>query len=97
MDNCGIRSVIEGTLLNNGKIKLKITSDCEDVQELAEELAEVDLSQIMQPMEGCIVYQIASICLRHPACLVPAAIVRTVEVETGIALPGKSYVSSEKL
>ena len=97
MDNCGFQTIIQGKLLGSGSIRLEITSDCESVQRLAENLTELDLPQIMQTMRNSIVHQTAGACLRHLACLIPAAIIRTVEVEVGIALPGESSISIEKL
>ena len=96
MDNCGISSIIEAEFLDGNSIKLEIRSDCECVQRFAEELGEIDLSQLMQPMKNSIVYKTSAKYLRHAACLLPGAIIRTIEVEVGMALPGTSSVSTEK-
>ena len=96
MDNCAFETVIEAELQDGEKATLRITSDCADIQKLAEELKEVSISQIWQTIEDSMVYRAASRYLKHPACLIPAAIVRTTEVEAGVALPGKASVSVEK-
>jgi hypothetical protein len=96
MDNCSIQTVIEGKLLENGNIGLVIISDCKSIQKLSEELKELDLSQIMGNMGSCAIYQAAAGCLKHLSCLVPAAIIRTAEIEMGIALPGESSISTQK-
>ena len=96
MDNCGMQTTIEATLQADGKIRLKIESDCESVQELSRELKEVDLVQLMQKLGDSVVHQAAWKCINHSACLVPAAIIRAAEVELNIALPGESSVVTEK-
>ena len=67
MDNCGVSSIIEAEFLDGNSIRLEITSDCESVQEFAKKLREMDLSQVMQPMENSIVYRTAAKYLRHTA------------------------------
>ena len=97
MDNCGIEIIIKGMMDSNSNIKLEIISDCENIQKLAKELKEVELSQLMQTIDGSIIYQTAAKFIKHPACLVPTAIIRTMEIEAGIALPGESSISTRKV
>jgi DNA-directed RNA polymerase specialized sigma54-like protein len=97
MDNCSFETIIEASSTEDGTIKLVITSKCQSIQKLLEEIAEVDPFQIAgRPIMDCLIYKIANDYLRHPACIVPSAIVRTIEVESGMALPGKSSISVEK-
>lgn len=97
MDNCGFQTVIEATSVNGGKIKLNIKSDCKSIQEFSEMLTETDPFQVIgQSIADCIIHQTASKCLKHLACIVPSAVVRTIEVESGMALPGKATISVEK-
>ena len=97
MDNCAFESVIEAELQDGEKAMLRIKSDCASVQKLAEGLKEVSILQIWQTIEDSIIYRTASRYLKHPACLIPAAIVRTIEVEAGMALPGEASVSVERI
>ena len=97
MDNCGIKTIIQGTLFDGKTIGLEIESDCASVQKLAQQLKEIDLYQSIQGMENSVIYRAATKCPGHAACLVPGAIIRTMEVEAGIALPGESFVSTEKV
>ena len=99
MDNCGFQITIEAASSDGENVRLKITSECESIQKLSEQLTEVNaLQQIVGRAIGdSVVYRTASAYIKHPACLVPAAIVRTIEVETGMALPGKASISVEKI
>lgn len=97
MDNCGFRIAIEAKSTDDGKIKLKISSECKDIQKLSEKLQVIDpLELIGQSIEKSVVYLAAGKCLRHPGCIVPAAIIRTIEVEAGFALPGEASISIKK-
>ncbi len=98
MDNCGFQITIEAASSDGENVRLKITSQCESIQKLSGQLTEVNaLQQIGCAIGDSVVYRTASAYIRHPACLVPAAIVRTIEVETGMALPGKASISVEKI
>ena len=98
MDNCALQTKIEATSEDGSNVRLIITSDCQSIQKLSQELKEVSIFQMMgKSILDSIVYQKADGCLRHAACLVPAAIIRTVEVETNIALQGAASFSVEKV
>ena len=98
MDNCGFETILEATSTDDGLIKLVITSKCQSVKKLLQDIDEVEPFQNAgRPIIECPIYLIASKYLRHPACIVPAAIVRTIEVEAGMALPGKSSIVVEKV
>jgi len=97
MDNCGFETNIEAISTEDGTIRLEITSNCKSIQKLSQEIVEVDPFQIAgRPIMDCLIYKIASDYLRHPACIVPSAIARTVEVESGMALPGNASITVEK-
>lgn len=83
--------------MDGERVELKIKSDCVSIQELAGELGEVNVFQCGRTFRDSIIFEAANECLRHLACLVPAAIARTIEVETGMALPGKSSISVQKV
>ena len=98
MDNCGFKTTVEAESSDGENIKLKINSECESIQNLSKQLTEVNaLQQVGCTIGDSVVHQIASTYIRHPACFVPAAIVRTIEVETGMALPGETSISVEKI
>ncbi len=97
MDNCGCVTTIEAISADGENVKLTIKSDCGSIQKIAEELKEVNVFQMGRTINDSKVYEAASRYLRHLACLVPAAIIRTIEAEANMALPGKAYVSVEKV
>lgn len=97
MDNCGLQTKIEAELSDDGKVNLKITSNCKSIKELSEELTAVDPFRLCgQQIINSEIYIAASKFLRHAACAVPPAIVRAVEVESGMALPGETLISTSR-
>jgi hypothetical protein len=97
MDNCGFETIIEAITTDEGMTKLTINSRCQSIQKIAQELDEIDPFQIIgRPVCECLIYKIANGYLRHTACLVPPAIIRTIEVEAGMALAGDSSVKIER-
>lgn len=97
MDNCGFQSMIEAESANDGRTELKISSDCKDIQKLSEELEAVDPMELLGQLIGnSVVHLAARKCLRHIGCIVPTAIIRTIEVEAGFALPGETSISIKK-
>jgi hypothetical protein len=76
---------------------LKIDSDCPAVQRLAEKLISVDpfreISFRGQPPQTM---ELAAQICSHAACPVPVGIIKTVEVEAGLALPADVSIKVSK-
>ena len=73
---------------------LSIESECEHVRQMGELLTEVDpFREITYRGEGPLTLQVAADCCRHPACPVPAGILKAIEVESGLALPADVAIS----
>lgn len=84
---CGFPSRVEVTKKRARQLSLVITSECDMVRRLSEDLETMDLVAIFKPILDNPVYQVASTHLRHPTCPIPPAILKAAEVEAGIALP----------
>jgi len=73
---------------------LIITSDCPAIQKLAEELRQVDpMEEITHKGKGPLTLRLAKKYCPHPACPVPAGIIKAVEVEAGLALPKDAIIT----
>ncbi len=78
-----IRSRSDGSV-----VRLEIESTCPHVNELGEHLTEVDpWREISFRGEGPLTFRLAAEHLAHPACPVPAGIIKAIEVEARLALP----------
>ncbi len=97
MDNCGFETEITASTTADDKIKIIITSKCRSIENISEEIIEINPFDIIgQPIVENPIHKIASKHIRHSACIVPSAIVRVIEVESGMALPGDSTISIKK-
>jgi len=85
---CGLRTVVEARL-DGDLCHVRIQSDCPGCQRLAEELEEVDpLREISHRGLGPRTYELVKKHCKHAACPVGVGIVKAVEAEAGLALPG---------
>lgn len=84
---CGFTTTVEAHL-NGGTVELTIESECKDIQRLAEALREVDpWREVTYRGQGPQVLALAASTCHHPACPVPAAIIKVIEVAAGLAAP----------
>jgi sorbitol-specific phosphotransferase system component IIBC len=84
---CGFVTTVEVDRINKRKVKVVINSDCEHAARLAESLTEIDNWTVFKQHQDSEIYQAASDCQLHIACPVPIAVLKAIEVETGLALP----------
>jgi len=83
---------MEGT-----KVKLSIDSECQAIQDLAAELAEVDpFQEITFRGSGPRSLEMGAKHCYHTACPVPVGIIKAVEIEAGLALPKDAVIRLSK-
>lgn len=79
------------------RVRLSIQSDCKSCLRLGTALAEVEpFREITYRGEGPLTLQLASQILPHPACPVPAGIIKAIEVAAGLALPANASIQLSK-
>lgn len=94
---CGFHTRIVSTADDMFNVKLEITSDCEHIRQLAEQLQEVAaFEEIQRPINQTTPYQVAAACHAHAACPVPSAIIKAIEVAAGLALPADVHMTITK-
>jgi len=90
---CGQETSIEARKVDLTHVAFEITTTCEHIQALANELGEVDVAHDMScPLLETRVYTLATEHVCRNSCIVPAAILKTMEVTAGIFLPGDCQV-----
>jgi len=84
---CGFKTTVD--VKSKGAVcSIEIRSDCESIRRLGEALTEVDpFGEITFRGEGPQTLRLGAKYCAHPACPVPVGILKTVEVEAGLALP----------
>ncbi len=93
---CGHTATVEATM--EGKVcKLSITSDCQAIQNLAKELAEVNPYQEISCKRAIPqTLQMGQKHCFHAACPVPVGIIKAIEVASGLALPKEATIKVSK-
>jgi len=90
---CGQETSIEARKVDLTHVAFEITTTCEHIQALAGALGEVDVAHEMScPLLETRVYTLATEHVCRNSCIVPAAILKTMEVTAGIFLPGDCQV-----
>ena len=90
---CNQESTIEACRVDMTHVALKFATTCEHVQELAEAMKTLDIAHEMStPLVETTVYQQATQHLCRNSCIVPAAILKALEVEAGIFQPGSCHI-----
>jgi hypothetical protein len=88
---CGHTALITVTRVDEQHIQVLIESECEQITAMNPDLARLQWKgkghEVFKRMTESAVYQSANRHLRHTACAIPAAILKAIEVETGVALP----------
>jgi hypothetical protein len=93
---CGFTTIVEAQQQGR-KVQLTITSDCEAIQHLAEELTEVEpFQEISFRGQGPRTLAAGVKHCYHPACPVPVGIIKAVEVAAGLALPVDATIKVSK-
>ena len=84
---CGFKTIVEATM--NGKVcNLFITSDCEAVRKLAQDLRQVNpIEEISFHHSIPQTIQLGMQHCSHAACPVPVGIIKAIEVAAKLALP----------
>ena len=90
---CGKETSIAARKVDPTHVVFEIATTCERVQALADELGEVDVAHEMScPLIETRVYTLATQHMCRNSCIVPAAILKTLEVTGGIFLPGDAGI-----
>jgi hypothetical protein len=89
---CGFTATVR-TSVEGRKCLVRIESDCDAIQRLGEELAEVDpFQEISFRGEGPRSLKLGAKHCYHTACPVPVGIIKAIEVEAGLALPADANI-----
>jgi hypothetical protein len=94
---CGFSTTVIAEAEGMRKCAVKIASDCQHIQNLAEQLTEVDPMQEISFRRGTPkTMELAAEYCAHAACPVPAGIIKTIEVACNLALPADAEIKINK-
>jgi len=90
---CGQETTVEARKVSPSEVVFEITTTCEHIQALADELGKVNVGhEASCPLNETRVYTLAAKHVCRNSCIVPAAILKTIEVTSGIFLPADCQI-----
>lgn len=84
---CGFPCSIFAWKEGQRSVRLKIDSDCEQIQKFASLLRVIGMKDLFLPLSRNPIFISAEKSGCHPSCPIPFSVVKAVEVTLGIALP----------
>jgi hypothetical protein len=93
---CGFTTTVTARM-DGSNCAVSIESQCEAIQRLAAELPQVDpFQEITLRGSGPVTLQLAAKHCTHAACPVPVGVIKSIEVEAGLALPAEVTIKLSK-
>ena len=93
---CGFICRIKARKIDKRTVGLEISeSECQQIQDFAEQLNQLSLDEIFRPITRNPVYLAAEQSGCHPSCPVPAAVLKAAEVAMGMALARDASIRFE--
>lgn len=90
---CRLETHISASADDLFQVTIQITSPCPHIQQMADQLGELSaMEELRRPIHETTPYQVAGRCGTHSACPVPSAILKALEVATGLALPHDVHI-----
>lgn len=94
---CGFTTTIHTLQQSDGSVTVAIESDCHAIQRLGQALTTVDpFREFTFRGKGPEALDAGRKYCNHPACVIPSAIIKAVEVEAGLALPADVAIQLTK-
>lgn len=91
---CGHESTIEARRVDMTHVSVRLDTTCEHVQRLSEALQTLDIAHEMSAdLLDTEVYRTAGGFVCRNSCIVPAAILKALEVEANIFAAGESHIA----
>ena len=85
--DCGFINVIEVDSSNGKSLEINISSNCEKVSGMQNDLKEISWEQLFEEIFDSPVYRSANKNSLHSDCIVPACVLKVCKVELGFMLP----------
>jgi hypothetical protein len=94
---CGFRVVIRVKTTGNRRYSVELISPCDMIKQLNEEFQEIEFGpDVFSSIADSEIYRLCSKHLKHPACPLPSAILKAIEVAEGLAVPKDVKIKIEK-
>jgi len=95
---CRFNTIIKVDSEDMQNAVIEIVTECPNIKPLEQELKEVDgYEECFAKLGDSKVYELAKKYCKHPACPVPSAIIKGIEVACGLALPKDVEIKISKV
>lgn len=85
---CGFNTTVQATAGQKRQVELSVETECPNWRKVAAQLKTVNAyKELFAKLHEGELYQIYVSHIPHPACPVPAGIMKAIEVAAGLALP----------
>jgi len=84
---CGFSVTVIAEKREGKEVHISLDTECEMVKKMAEDISSLDMMTAFMGFASNPVYKSAARHLKHAACPVPSAILKAVEIETGLCIP----------
>ncbi len=93
---CGFVTRMEASSEDGQTVKLSIQTQCPSLKPIETELTEADgFTECFAKLGDSPIYGLAKKYCKHPGCPVPAALIKSIEVACGFALPRDAVIKIE--
>ncbi len=93
---CGFSVTIKADKGEGRKIAVLLESECDMVRNMAQDIAVLDRLAPLIGLRDNPVYLAASKHLKHAACAVPSAVLKTIEIEAGLNVAKDVTIAFER-
>lgn len=94
---CGMETTVSVEKSGSGDLAITLDTKCPYIKKMEPDLQEIDgYSECFSSFSDSAVYESAGKNCKHLACPVPSAIIKAIEVESGLALPREVNFNIEK-
>lgn len=90
---CGFKTRVSVRKSDHRTVSILIDTDCPNIKKVAGKITSVKpLRELFCRLHETETYIALLSGIAHPACLVPAGVLKGIEVEAGLALPKDGYI-----
>ena len=90
---CGFTVTVTAEKEQGKRVRVSLDTECEMVMCMREDISVLDMQAAFAGHLNNPVYRSAAMHLQHPACPVPAGILKAVEVALGVCLPKDAAIT----
>jgi hypothetical protein len=91
--NCDHSVLVTAQKSDGNELTISLDTECDMIMKMADDISSIEMRSLFTNFINNPVYKSASKHLKHTACPVPCAILKTAEVELGLCLPEDVHIT----